>query len=66
MTPQTSNHSANLLHIATVRTHDAVVPSDRILTRPHLGHTAVTHGMMRTSMDSMVSISFPSPISAEA
>ena len=63
---QVSIHCAILFHIATVRTLDSVVPSDRMVTLPQPGQTAVMHGMMRLSMDSIVPSTFPSHTSAEA
>lgn len=53
--------------MATVLTHEADVPSDSRLTFLHVGHTAVTHGMMRDSMDSTtLKNDWPSPISTDA
>jgi hypothetical protein len=33
---------------------DSVLPSEIRLTRSHVGHTAVTHGMILSSINSMV------------
>ena len=52
--------------MATVRTHDAVVPLDRTVTLPHTGQTAVTHGMIRFSMDSTVLSKLPPPTRVDA
>jgi hypothetical protein len=40
--------------MASVLTHEAGVPLDRTVTLAHTGQTAVTHGIMRFSMDSTV------------
>ena len=52
--------------MATVRTHDAMVPLDRTVTLPHTGQTAVTQGIMRFSMDSTALSKLPFPTSADA
>jgi hypothetical protein len=63
---QQSNHPASSFHMATVLRHDAWVPLDNRLTIPHSGHMAVTHGIIRCSIDSILVSRSPSPTSTEA
>lgn len=62
----TSTHSTSRLHMATVLTQDAMVPLERTVTLPHEEQTAVTHGIIRVSIDSTTPIKLPSPTSVDA
>ena len=50
----------------SVHRTDSVVPSDSTLTLSHLGHTAVTQGMMRVSREWIWGIRFPEDTRTEA